>query len=218
MTDPNVDYIVAALNGGFAGAGSCGAKADKVAARAVAADVRKDGALISRRLSELRVALMPHLTYIYLSVLRLGCKTSSLRKTHCVRIFLRHDSSAKRTKVEKCEAAEIAKLVAANRRHVPVVPVESRLGTADESSLEELLCGTSTHIQEEAARRESVYLPVMLVELSEAGMHQFHLPNFLAKSEVKKYQKLKLGADEHQVLLAAELNKIEPVAGSPVGL
>ena len=213
-----IDSVIHALNTGVVGAGSCGRAADKINAIAVADDiVEKYGLTLNRRIGELRAGLAAHLSDLLFGVLRLGSKRLSLRKTHCMRVVLKHDRVTEQSKVVKCEAIEISKLLDQWRIHMPVVQVESRLGTSNDSCMEELFRGTSQQIRAEAKQRESVYLPCLLVELSDSGMHQFHLPNFLWKSLVKRYQKLNLSVEAHIEILNAEFRKMSPIAGLPVG-
>ena len=177
----------------------------------------RDGIAYCRRAGELRSAVAPHMTILSLGALQLCSKMLTLRKTHCLRIFVKHDRKTDHSKVVKCEAVEISKLLDVYRKHLPVLPVESYNGTANQRSMKELLQGPLEQLGSSAERRESVYLPCLLVELSIDGMKQFLFPNAVLKSEVKKYQRLDLSAKRHQELLDAELQRIAPIAGSPVG-
>ena len=203
------------LNTGKAGFGSCGSKADKVSAGAAATDFACEQIFLGRtstRITEVRTALLPILTELLMATLLLGSKNLSLRKTHRLRISLLHNADKEVSAVSKCEAVALATLAEGQRKYAPVVMCESRAGRTNEDSWEDLLRGATAEIIEEAARRDSVYLPIVVIEFStKEPTAQYLLPMFLAKAELKKMASAKFSREHHEQILTRTLHSFGPI-------
>ena len=66
---------------------------------------------------------------------------------------------------------------------------------------------------EEAARRESIYLPVVVIEFNAAESAQYFMPMFLAKSEIKMMEGAKLSLERHEKPLAETCQSLRPIRG-----
>lgn len=209
-----VENLLDCLNTGRAGLGSCGSKADKVSAAALAgefADKPEEMQFNNARLAAIRTGLGEHMTELIMFTLLLGSKKHSLRKSHRVRIVLEYNTQMKASVVRKCEAIPIDKLVDGCRKYMPIVPCESQAGLFGKSvkdSWEDTLRGTTAEISSQAALRESVYLPTIVVEFSEKS-RQFVLPMFLANVEVKKMEAYRLSPEGHKGLLLKKLQSLQ---------
>ena len=202
--------LVDCINTGRAGFGTCGRKADKVSALITAAQLAKDVEETNfnkLRVSAIRTCLNQHLTELMICTLRLGNKHLTLRKTHRMRLILTNVPGSAESVVHKCEAVSITKLAGEHRTYAPFLNCESRAGTEHHDTWEATLKGTTTAITHEAKVRESVYLPVVVLEFS-AQSRQYFFPLFLARAELRKAEAARLNLEQHEELFRIRMEAL----------
>ena len=201
LTNQTVRDHIGFLNSGIGIAGTCGKKADRVAAAAECEELLQRIPEEQRREScefpihKLQDALGMHISHLLTKTLLLGNKKKSLRHTHRLQISMSREPASNSAIIEKCEAVPITLLVARQPRGTPIL--HAGRSTCTGESLSEMLDGAAPHVAEEAKRRDSIYLPVIIVVDRQVVV----LPMFLFKSDLAEIESNKFTRQQHADLL-----------------